>query len=128
MAADELRDAEGRLQEEERLLDTARATTLSPDQAALVLAPTGTALAEPERVATVARRPGVSLRALLEAAGVAVPCDDDVVARAEIELQYDGYPARQREAARRLPQPPPFAPPAQPPHLPMQKPAAATPH
>src|SRR6266478_7520134 len=47
LTADELRDAERRLQEEERLLDTARATTLSPDQAALVLAPTGTALAEP---------------------------------------------------------------------------------
>src|SRR3989475_4009408 len=71
LTAAELRIVERRLQEEERLLDTARATTLSPDQAALVLAPTGTALAEPERVATVARRPGVSLRALLEAAGVA---------------------------------------------------------
>src|SRR2546430_11830823 len=104
MAADELRDAEGRLQEEERLLDTARATTLSPDQAALVLAPTGTALAEPERVATVARRPGVSLRALLEAAGVAGPCDDDVVARAENGLQYNGHPARGREPASRLTQ------------------------
>src|SRR5438094_1071042 len=100
LTADELRDAERRLREEERLLDTARATTLSPDQAAVVLAPTGTALAEPERVATVARRPGVSLRALVEAAGLAVPCDDDVVASAEIELKYDGYLAREREAAR----------------------------
>src|SRR5438132_10115 len=120
LTADELRDAERRLQEEERLLDTARATTLSPDQAALVLAPTGTALAEPERVATVARRPGVSLRALLEAAGVAVPCDDDVVASAEIELKYDGYLAREREAASRLAELATFALPAELPYLEMQ--------
>jgi len=102
LTAQEWRDAERRLREEELLLDTARETTLSPDQAARVLAPTGTALAEPERVATVARRPGVGLRALLEAAGVAVSCDDAVVASAEIELKYDGYLAREREAASRL--------------------------
>jgi len=120
LTADELRDAERRLREEERLLDTARATTLSPDQAAVVLAPTGTALAEPERVATVARRPGVSLRALLEAAGVAVPCDDDVVASAEIELKYDGYLAREREAASRLAELATFVLPAELPYLEMQ--------
>jgi len=102
LTAQEWRDAERRLREEELLLDTARETTLSPDQAARVLAPTGTALAEPERVATVARRPGVGLRALLEAAGVTVSSDDDVVASAEIELKYDGYLAREREAASRL--------------------------
>src|SRR5207237_10324220 len=98
--------------EDKRLLVPARARRLSPDEAALVLAPTGTALAEPERVATVARRPGVSLRALLEAAGVAVPCDDDVVASAEIELKYDGYLAREREAASRPAEPATFALPA----------------
>src|SRR5256886_17572753 len=110
MAADELRDAEGRLQEEERLLDTARATTLSPDQAALVLAPTGTALAEPERVATVARRPGVSLRALLEAAGVAVACDGDVVAGGGDEAKDDGHPGPGRRAASRHPATPHISP------------------
>src|SRR5437762_813525 len=102
LTAQESRDAERRLREEELLLDTARTTPLSPDQAARVLAPTGTALAEPELVATVARRPGVGLRALLEAAGVTVSSDDDVVASAEIELKYDGYLAREREAASRL--------------------------
>ena len=50
----------------------------------------------------MARRPGVGLRALLEAAGVAVSCEDAVVASAEIELKYDGYLAREREAASRL--------------------------
>src|SRR5438477_539404 len=98
----ELRAAERRLKEEEQLLDTARATTITPSQAASVLGPTGTGLAEPERVASVARRPGVPLKGLLEAAGVTVTCDDGVVASAEIELKYDGYLARERDAARRL--------------------------
>src|SRR5205823_3867166 len=120
LTAPELRQAEQRLREEERLLDTARATPISPAQADPALAQTGTQLAEPERVATVARRPGVSLRALLEAAGVAVPSDDDVVASAEIELKYDGYLAREREAASRLAELAAFVLPAELPYLEMR--------
>src|SRR5213592_4840809 len=63
----ELRAAERRLKEEERLLETARDTTITPAEAALVLGPSGTTLAEPEGVSRVVRRPGASLRALLEA-------------------------------------------------------------
>src|SRR5216110_345455 len=84
LTAAELRAADLRLKEEEHLLDTARATTITPTAAESVLAPTGTGLAEPERVASVARRPGVPLKGLLQAAGVTVTCDDDVVASAEI--------------------------------------------
>ncbi len=113
----ELRAAERRLKEEEQLLDTARATTITPSQAASVLGPTGTGLAEPERVASVARRPGVPLKGLLEAAGVTVTCDDGVVASAEIELKYDGYLARERDAARRLAELASFALPAELPYL-----------
>src|SRR5437867_1207765 len=120
LTAAELRQAEQRLREEERLRDTARATPISPAQADPALAQTGTQLAEPERVATVARRPGVSLRALLEAAGVAVPSDDDVVASAEIELKYDGYLAREREAASRLAELAAFVLPAELPYLEMR--------
>jgi tRNA uridine 5-carboxymethylaminomethyl modification enzyme len=67
-----------------------------------VLVSTVGSLGEPERVSRVARRPGVSLRALLAAAGVERAWEDQVVASAEIELRYDGYLAREREAARRL--------------------------
>jgi len=116
----ELRAAERRLKEEEQLLDTARATTITPSQAASVLGPTGTGLAEPERVASVARRPGVPLKGLLEAAGVTVTCDDGVVASAEIELKYDGYLARERDAARRLAELASFALPAELPYLELQ--------
>src|SRR5213083_2534503 len=116
----ELRAAERRLKEEEQLLDTARATTITPSEAASLLAPTGTGLAEPERVASVARRPGVPLKGLLEAAGVTVTCDDGVVASAEIELKYDGYLARERDAARRLAELASFALPAELPYLELQ--------
>jgi len=119
LTAAELREAERRLREEERLLDTARATTINPSQADPVLAPTGTTLTEPERVASVARRPGASLRALLEAAGLTVTCDDDVVGSAEIELKYDGYLAREREAASRLAELAAFVLPAELPYLEM---------
>src|SRR2546426_663399 len=98
----ELRAAEQRLRWEEEILAQARATTISPAAAAPLLAATGSGLAEPERVASVARRPGVSLRALLEAAGAPVTGRDEAVASAEIELKYDGYLAREREAAARL--------------------------
>jgi tRNA uridine 5-carboxymethylaminomethyl modification enzyme len=108
----ELGVAERRLRAEESLLEQARGTTISPAAAAPVLAATGTSLAEPERVASVARRPGVSLHDLLEAAGVAVTCGSDIVASAEIELKYDGYLAREREAAARLAELASFALPA----------------
>lgn len=102
LTAAELGVARRRLAAEEELLAVARATTITAARAAPALAPTGTSLAEPERVAAVVRRPGASLAALLGAAGVAVSADEDVVASAEIELKYDGYLAREREAAARL--------------------------
>src|SRR5881409_3701837 len=60
LTAAELRTAERRLREEEQLLDTARATTITPSAAEPVLASAGSTLAEPERIASVARLPGVS--------------------------------------------------------------------
>jgi len=100
--AAERRLAARRFEEEEDLLRVARATTITPGAAAAALADTGTSLGEPERVASVARRPGASLRALLEAAGVTVTADEAAVESAGIELKYDGYLTREREAAARL--------------------------
>jgi tRNA uridine 5-carboxymethylaminomethyl modification enzyme len=117
LSAAELATAERRLKQEDDLLATARATTIAPPAAAAVLAPSGTTLAEPERVASVARRPGVSLGALLEAAGVAITADEQSVASAEIELKYDGYLAREREAAARLAELAAFVLPADLPYL-----------
>ncbi|MDP3911778.1 MAG: tRNA uridine-5-carboxymethylaminomethyl(34) synthesis enzyme MnmG [Gemmatimonadales bacterium] len=94
--------ANARLEREEAALSLARDTVITPAQAAGPLAAGGTSLADSDRVAAVARRPGVSLAALLEAAGVNQGLDPSAVLVAEIELKYDGYLAREREAAARL--------------------------
>jgi tRNA uridine 5-carboxymethylaminomethyl modification enzyme len=113
----ELRLVERRLRDEEDLLALAGATTISPSAAASVLAGTGTSLHEPERVASLARRPGVSLRAALEAAGIGVTADDAAIASAAIELKYEGYLAREREAAARLAELASFALPSELPYV-----------
>ena len=120
LTAPELRAAEQQLRAEERLLEAAHATTITPAQAAPALAASGTTLAEPDRVAAVARRPGVSLRALFDAAGVAVDESDDALAAVEIEIKYAGYLAREREAASRLAEMASFALPVDLPYLELQ--------
>jgi tRNA uridine 5-carboxymethylaminomethyl modification enzyme len=117
LSAAELATAERRLKQEDDLLAVARATTIAPRAAAAALEPTGTTLAQPERVASVARRPGVSLGALLQAAGVPIAADEQSVASVEIELKYDGYLAREREAAARLAELAAFVLPADLPYL-----------
>ena len=117
LSAAERRVAARRFEQEEELLRVARATTITPGAAAAALADTGTSLGEPERVASVARRPGVSLRALLEAAGVPVTAEEAAVVSAGIELKYEGYLAREREAAARLAELASFALPADLPYV-----------
>jgi tRNA uridine 5-carboxymethylaminomethyl modification enzyme len=117
LSAAERRLATRRFEQEDELLRVARTTTITPGAAAAALAETRTSLGEPERVANVARRPGVSLRALLEAAGVSVTADEAAVVSAGIELKYDGYLAREREAAARLAELASFALPADLPYV-----------
>jgi tRNA uridine 5-carboxymethylaminomethyl modification enzyme len=117
LSDEERRTAQSRLREEEEVLEAARRATITPSQAAAVLEGTGASLGEPERVAVVAKRPGVALRRLLEAAGVPCPYSADVVAAAEIEIKYDGYLAREREAAARLSELAAFALPLELPYL-----------
>jgi tRNA uridine 5-carboxymethylaminomethyl modification enzyme len=117
LSDEERQAAEGRLREEEEVLEAARRATITPSQADPVLEETGTRLGEPERVAVVAKRPGVALGRLLEAAGVPCPYSPDVVAAAEIEIKYDGYLAREREAAARLSELAAFALPLELPYL-----------
>jgi tRNA uridine 5-carboxymethylaminomethyl modification enzyme len=99
---DERREGAARLANEERILARARDTTITPDQAAPALAESGGSLAAPERIASVARRPHVSLKALLESVGAIDGADAEAITAAEIELKYDGYLARERDAASRL--------------------------
>src|SRR5437016_810235 len=98
----ELRAAERRLEEEESALRLARETTITPEEAAGPLAESGTTLTESDRIAVIAKRPGVSLAALFAAAGVGTGAAAEAIVAAEIEIKYDGYLAREREAAARL--------------------------
>ncbi len=116
LSAVELRAAERRLAEEVSILTLARETSITPAQATRPLAASGTSLAVGERIAVVAKRPGVSLGALLEAAGVGGEVGrgfaPEAVLAAEIEIKYDGYLLREREAAARLAELASFALPA----------------
>ena len=101
LSAAELGHAEQRLAEEERAMTLAESTTIKPAAANLVLG-SSAPLEQTERVAALARRPGVSLRDLLTAAGVTGLPADEALSAAEIDLKYDGYIARERAAAERL--------------------------
>ena len=116
----ELRAAERRLDEEVSILTLARETSITPVRATGPLAASGTTLAAAERIAVVAKRPGVSLGALLDAAGVGGEAGGfapEAVLAAEIEIKYDGYLLREREAAARLAELASFALPADLPYL-----------
>jgi tRNA uridine 5-carboxymethylaminomethyl modification enzyme len=91
-----------RLDAQAELTRLARETSISPEAADPLLAAAGeTPLAHGVRVAELAKRPGVSLGALLRAAGVTVP-DDSAALTAELELKYAGYFDRERAQADRL--------------------------
>jgi tRNA uridine 5-carboxymethylaminomethyl modification enzyme len=115
----ELQAGYKRLASEEAVLSLARETSITPAQAAGPLAASGNTLGGGggERIAVVAKRPGVSLGALLEAAGVGAGLSADAVIAAEIELKYDGYLARERAAAEQLAELAAFALPADLPYL-----------
>ncbi|HUC41517.1 MAG TPA: FAD-dependent oxidoreductase, partial [Gemmatimonadales bacterium] len=113
----ELRAAERRLAAEESALQLARETSITPTQATEALAASGTTLAESERIAVVAKRPGVSLEALFGGANVGAETPAEAIMSAEIEIKYDGYLAREREAAARLAELASFVLPADLPYL-----------
>src|SRR5712691_8814978 len=106
----ELHAAGRRLADEEAALQLARETTVAPNQAPVPIA-------ESTRVAVIAKRPGVSLRALFAAAGVGKDISAEAIMAAEIEIKYDGYLAREREAASRLAELASFTLPADLPYL-----------
>ena len=89
---------EARFRQEERIREVAGATSMSPENAPAEVGD----LKSTEWVASLVKRPGTSLRALLLAAGVSEPWTDDAIAAAEIELKYEGYLAREKDAAARL--------------------------
>ena len=93
---------DARLAAERELLASATATSITPRQAAPVLEAADEAqLPHAMRIAEVVKRPGVSLRDLLTAAGQPVP-DANAALTAELELKYAGYFDRERTQAERM--------------------------
>lgn len=104
-----LSDAEGevvarRLAEEEGLLRFAHETSVSPAAAGDVLAEAGErSITQPQKIASLTRRPGVGLKALAGAGLSQIPvASEDAWTSVEIELKYAGYLERERQAAARL--------------------------
>lgn len=93
---------ERRLEREIEIIAQARATSISPELAMPVLEGAGEApLTHAVRVAELAKRPGVGLEALMEAAGAPIG-DTEATLTAELELKYAGYFERERAQADRL--------------------------
>jgi tRNA uridine 5-carboxymethylaminomethyl modification enzyme len=87
------------------VLDAAASAMIGADLANPVLQSSGEReILESQRVMDLARRPRVSLQKLLSAVGFGSEDEitDDVWASAEIELKYEGYLVRERQAADRL--------------------------
>jgi len=102
LAPEELALAHDKLDAEDRVTALARETAIQPADANPILEASGSArIMEPERVASLVKRPGVSLAALLEGAGIDT-VDSAICQSPEIELKYAGYLSREREAASRL--------------------------
>src|SRR5262249_27292650 len=98
---DEQESAEVRLENEEGTLRLAHETSIAMDAANRVLAETGSRpIEQTQRVAELARRPGVPLRELFQAAGVSRPSES--LEWADIELKYAGYLARERHTAAKI--------------------------
>jgi tRNA uridine 5-carboxymethylaminomethyl modification enzyme len=101
----ERRILETRLEAEDKLAALARESSVAPDDANPHLAAIGERpIVERQRVADLVKRPGASLRVLLDAAG-RMPredVEDEAWLSAEIEMRYEGYLARERESAARL--------------------------
>jgi tRNA uridine 5-carboxymethylaminomethyl modification enzyme len=92
-----------RFAQEDRALELAATTSIRPDDAAPLLERAGSSpLAHAVRVAEVAKRQGIGLLELLEAAGARDGIDAEAAITAELEIKYAGYFDREREQAARM--------------------------
>jgi tRNA uridine 5-carboxymethylaminomethyl modification enzyme len=94
---------DARLAAEDEARRLAEETSITPEDAASVLAVAGsTSLVHAVRIAEVARRQSVALLDLFRAAGVGAHLPIDAVVSTELELKYAGYFERERTQAEKL--------------------------
>lgn len=102
---DEMRTLEDRSLRELEVISAADTTSISHDAANPVLRSAGESeVSQSLRVSELARRPRVSVHELLRASGKfdCSTISEDVWVSADIELKYQGYLQRERDAANRL--------------------------
>ncbi len=98
---DERRVATERFEGEQQVLDQANGVAIHPDAANPVLDEAGLAgISEPVRISELVKRPGMSLPALLAAAGL--HGSGELSDWAEIEIKYSGYLSREQAMAKKL--------------------------
>ncbi|HEX6574592.1 MAG TPA: tRNA uridine-5-carboxymethylaminomethyl(34) synthesis enzyme MnmG [Gemmatimonadaceae bacterium] len=92
-----------RLQEEREITELAERTSISPEQADLILSQAGsTAIPHPMKIAELTRRHGVSLRELFSAAHARADFSSEALLSTELALKYSGYFAREKAQAERM--------------------------
>jgi tRNA uridine 5-carboxymethylaminomethyl modification enzyme len=93
--------AESRLEAEDAVFSRAESGTISAELANPLLESCGsTVVREPTRLSDLARRPGVPLHALFDAAGMNE--SPELAESADVAFKYGGYLARERIAAAKL--------------------------
>jgi tRNA uridine 5-carboxymethylaminomethyl modification enzyme len=101
LSSDEERVAEEQLTAQEKILEFAKTTPIPAAKANEILGSIGSGeVIGACRIAELARRPGMELRALLRAAKC--PFGEEHADWADIELKYAGYLARERDSAERM--------------------------
>ena len=94
---------EHRIDEEKTVRDLAEQTPITPHEAAPLLAAAATsAIDHPVKIIELARRHGVALGDLLEAAGVGENISREALLTADLEIRYEGYFERERAQAERM--------------------------
>ncbi|MDJ0767041.1 MAG: tRNA uridine-5-carboxymethylaminomethyl(34) synthesis enzyme MnmG [Myxococcota bacterium] len=93
-----------RLEEEDDLAKLAAKAKITLDRANRLLATVGeSSVREPQRIEELVKRPGIGLKAAVQASGSLIPdLSADVWTTAEIELKYAGYLKRERSAVLQL--------------------------
>ena len=94
---------ERRSSAEDRARELAERTSVQPAAVNDLLSSAGSAPIEHGvKIIELVRRQDVTLRALLDVAGVGQDLPDDATITADLEIKYEGYFAREREQAERL--------------------------
>lgn len=100
---DEREIVEARQREEGEIKDLAERTSITPAQAAPLLARVNSAaLPHSAKIAEVARRHGVSLVDLFQASGISSQFSSESLLSSELGIKYAGYFAREKAQADRM--------------------------